>query len=75
MQESNLFDRTASQVAAESGRTQETVRAYADRNLLECIRLANGTRLFRPDAAERVREIYKQRMRRWRGRPTVTDAA
>lgn len=41
-----------------------TVRQYADLGLLECQRLANGVRLFKPSAAARVREIRAERLAR-----------
>jgi hypothetical protein len=41
-----------------------TVRDYADLGLLECLRLANGVRLFKPSAAAKVREIRAQRLAR-----------
>ena len=44
-----------------------TVRAYADKGLVECIRTADGRRMFQASAAQRVREIYRERMAR-RGR-------
>jgi hypothetical protein len=65
-----LYIKTAREIAAAAGRLgTETVRNYADEGLVDCVRLANGTRLFRADAAQRVLEIYAQRMSRWRGPP------
>ncbi len=41
-----------------------TVRFYADQGLIECRRLANGIRLFKPSAALRVEEIRTERLAR-----------
>ena len=53
---------TTSELARQAGVTQPTIRKYADLGLLDCIVASNGTRLFCPGQADRVREIYRQRM-------------
>ena len=55
-------------IARAAGVLPETVRHYADLNLIEHTRLVGGQRMFRASAAQRVREIYTQRMAN-RGRP------
>ena len=55
---------TTGTTARKAGVLPETVRAYADLGLLEFVRIANGMRMFRPDAAERVRKIRAERMAR-----------
>jgi hypothetical protein len=60
---------TVSTIARLSGcASAEIVRLYADLKLIECIRTDSGLRLFRPSAALKVREIYRERLAR-RGRP------
>ena len=56
------FDHTASEIAREVPVIPETVRGYADRGLLECRRLGNGTRLFQRSAIEKARELRNQRL-------------
>lgn len=53
---------TTSELARDARVTGQTVRLYADLNLLDCVRASNGNRLFRRGQAERVREIYAQRV-------------
>lgn len=64
---SDDFELTCSRVAALAGCGENLVREYADAGLLESRRLSNGMRVFRPDAAERVRQIKAERLAR-RGR-------
>ncbi len=45
-----------------------TVRDYADLGLIECYRLANGVRLFKPSAAADVARIRAERLTRRGGR-------
>ena len=40
------------------------VRDYADAGLIECLRLANGMRLFKPSVALEVARIRKERIAR-----------
>lgn len=61
------FTETTGSIARAAAADTGTVRNYADQRLIECIRLANGVRLFRPSAVLRVRELLAQRMAR-RGR-------
>jgi len=65
--EATEFTETTTAIARPAQVLPETVRLYANLNLIEHIRLANGTRLFKPSAVQRVREIYAERMAR-RGR-------
>jgi DNA-binding transcriptional MerR regulator len=51
------FSETTSSVARQAGVLAETVRLYGKLGLLECLRLPNGIRLFKPSAADRVRKI------------------
>jgi hypothetical protein len=44
------------------------VRIYADLQLIECLRLGNGTRLFKPSAAAEVARIRTKRLARRGGR-------
>lgn len=53
---------TTSELARQAGVTQPTIRKYADLGLLDYVVASNGTRLFCPGQADRVREIYSQRM-------------
>jgi DNA-binding transcriptional MerR regulator len=56
------FTETSSGLARAAGITAQTVRLYADLNLIECKVASNGVRLFRAGQADRVREIYQQRV-------------
>lgn len=56
------FTQTVPTLARESQVTEATVRRYADMGLLEFIVLDNGTRLFAPGQAKKVREILSNRM-------------
>jgi len=57
------FNKTVSQVAAEVPASAGTVRAYADSGLVESIRVGTGgVRMFRADAAGKVREILRQHL-------------
>lgn len=56
------YSETTSAIARAADVLPETVRLYSDMGFLEHIRLKSGTRLLKPSAAERVREIYAQRM-------------
>lgn len=58
---SNYTD-TTSELARQAGVTQPTIRKYADMGLLEFVVASNGTRLFCPGQADRVRTIYDERM-------------
>jgi hypothetical protein len=44
------------------------VRVYADMGLIECLRLANGVRLFKPSTAAQVARIRTERLARRGGR-------
>ena len=58
---------TTSKLARLARVTPATVRLYADLNLIDYVRASNGDRLFREGQAERVQEIYRERIAR-RGR-------
>lgn len=73
MREQEYTD-TSGSLARESGVTVQTVVTYADAALLDYIRLANGTRLFRAGQAHRVKEILAQRVA-GRGRRNASAAA
>lgn len=64
-----IFSETTSSLGREAGVLPETVRLYDKLGLIESVRLANGIRLFKPSAAERVRAIYCERMARRGGHP------
>lgn len=68
------FTETTGSLARKAEVGEHTVRVYADENLIEYVRIANGQRLFKPSAAARVRELFIERMAR-RGRPAATNAA
>jgi DNA-binding transcriptional MerR regulator len=53
---------TTGELARLSKVAQPTVRLYADLGYLRFIRASNGTRLFEPGQANKVREIYSKRM-------------
>jgi DNA-binding transcriptional MerR regulator len=65
---------TNSKVARDAEVTAPTVTRYADLGLLDYIRSSNGTRLFRPGQAERVKQIYAQRVAN-KGRRSDSEAA
>jgi len=58
---------TSGAIARAAGVTVPTVTKYANLELIPSRRSSNGTRLFPDDAAETVREVYRERMAR-RGR-------
>ncbi len=53
---------TTSKLARESGVTSPTVVTYARLGFLEFITASNGARLFRKGQAEKVRQVYAERM-------------
>jgi len=57
------YRETTGSVARAAGCLPETVRKFADSGLLDSRRLADGTRVFRADAAARVRAIMAERRR------------
>jgi DNA-binding transcriptional MerR regulator len=67
------FTDTTTELARLARVTQPTVRTYAAAGLLEYITASDGTLLFRTGQAERVREIYAQRMAN-RGRKSAEAA-
>lgn len=64
----DIFSETTSTIAAAVPCNGATVRDYADWGLIECRRLANGTRLLKPSAVEKVRKLRAQRLARRGGR-------
>lgn len=64
------FD-TTGELARLSRVMPATIRRYADMKLLDYVTVSNGTRLFPPGQADRVREILAQRMA-LRGRKRAT---
>jgi DNA-binding transcriptional MerR regulator len=66
--DSELFDQTTGSLARLANVLPETVRAYADLELIECLRLENGVRMFKSSAAARVKEIRAERMAHRGGR-------
>jgi DNA-binding transcriptional MerR regulator len=67
------FTETTGSLAREAKADTGTVRSYADQKLIECIRLPNGVRLFKPSAVEQVRVLLAQRLAR-RGRHGMSTA-
>lgn len=63
------FTDTTGSLAREAGCATPTVRLYADEGLLDFVRSASGVRLFRAGQADRVRQLYAERVAR-RGRRT-----
>lgn len=55
------FPETTGSVSREAGCLPDTVRRLCDQGLLEYRRLRDGTRVFRPDAAGRVRQLMAKR--------------
>jgi DNA-binding transcriptional MerR regulator len=64
------YGETTGSIARGAGCLPETVRRFADTGLIDFRRLADGTRVFRADAAGRVREIMAER----RGRQSKKTA-
>jgi DNA-binding transcriptional MerR regulator len=64
------FIETTTSLARTAGLAPETVRRYADMGLIEFRIASDGTRLFRAAIADRVREIYANRIAN-RGRRSV----
>jgi DNA-binding transcriptional MerR regulator len=69
------YTHTTSKLAREADVTQQTVTLYANLGLLNHIRSSSGARLFRPEEALRVRQIYLERMASRGGRRPRTEAA
>jgi DNA-binding transcriptional MerR regulator len=57
-----MFTETTTALARDARVTQPTVRKYAALGLLEYIVASDGTLLFQPGQAAKVREIYTRRM-------------
>ena len=70
------YTETSGKLSRDSGVTVPTLTLYADLGLLDFIRSSNGMKLFRAGQADKVREIYAQRMaNRGRGLRQVDPAA
>jgi hypothetical protein len=54
------FTETSGGIARKSGACQAVVQGYARAGLIESIVLDNGLRLFKPEAADQVREIKRR---------------
>jgi len=66
------FTETTGSLARKAGVLPETIRLYADQHLIECERLSNGIRMFRPSAALQVQKILAERLGRRGGRASPT---
>ena len=56
------FDMTVTDISRGASVGGDTVRLYADKGLIPCRRLANGTRLFQASAVSEVKRILKIRL-------------
>ena len=56
------FTETSGAIARRAEVSPPTVRLYADSGRLPYITASNGTRLFRPEAADEVRKILAERL-------------
>jgi hypothetical protein len=68
------YSETSNTIAAKVPCDASTVRDYADAGWIECRRLANGIRLFKPSAVSAVRKLRAERMARRGGRPRAEAA-
>lgn len=64
----NDYTDTAGAIARKAGVSVPTVNVYAELGLVDCIRASNGWRLFKPSAADRVREVRDKRLANRGGR-------
>jgi hypothetical protein len=58
------FSETSNTIAAKVPCDASTVRDYADAGWIECRRLANGIRLFKPSAVNSIRKLRAERLAR-----------
>jgi DNA-binding transcriptional MerR regulator len=70
---SKQFTTPTSEFAREANSTEDLCRRYADLNLIECIRLPSGMRLFDRSDAPKVAAIRAARLAN-RGRRTASVA-
>jgi hypothetical protein len=63
-----IFTETTNTIAASVPCNPATVRSYSDWGLIEHRRLANGVRLFKRSAIERVRKLRAERLAHRGGR-------
>jgi DNA-binding transcriptional MerR regulator len=68
------YTETTTKLARDAEKTQPTIRKYANLGLLDFIVASDGTRLFKPGQATKVRQIFESRMagRYSRRQSTVT---
>jgi DNA-binding transcriptional MerR regulator len=59
---SDGFTETPAAIARKSGVSVPTVRLYGDLGYIDFVTSSNGTRLHKPDAADRVREMLPKRL-------------
>jgi hypothetical protein len=64
------FELTTGELARAAGVNPDTVRRYANLNLIESRRLSSGIRIFRRSSADVIRQVCQQRLA-VRGRPFV----
>jgi DNA-binding transcriptional MerR regulator len=69
------YTETTGSLARKAGVLPETVRAYGDMALIDCRRLPNGVRMFRPTAVDQVRKILADRLARRGGNKGGSMAA
>ena len=69
------YTETSNTVAGKVPCDAGLVRDYADAGWIECRRLANGVRLFKPSAVQAVRKLRAERLARRGGRhPQAVNA-
>jgi DNA-binding transcriptional MerR regulator len=56
------YTETPAAIARMAGVSVPTVRLYGDLGYIEFVKSSNGTRLHKPGAADRVREMLPKRM-------------
>jgi DNA-binding transcriptional MerR regulator len=72
------YSKTMGEIRDATGLAGNTLRLYCDLGLIPCHRLANGMRLFAPDAVEKAKQVFAQRMARkgkWRAERAAKAAA
>jgi DNA-binding transcriptional MerR regulator len=60
--ETQGFTETSGAIARAAGVSVPTIRTYTDLGLLPFVKASNGTRLFKPDAADEVGRILAKRL-------------
>jgi hypothetical protein len=69
------YSETSNAIAAKVPCDAGTVRDYADAGWIECRRLANGIRLFKPTAVAAIQKLRAERLARRGGRHRVVAAS